>query len=52
MSHFYESLHPDDLPPSHQGEPWPEDAPSELSDTAVTTWLGGRQATLAEAEEE
>lgn len=27
MSHFYESLHPDDVPPWHQGEPWPEPEP-------------------------
>lgn len=27
MSHFYESLHPEDLPPSHQGEPIIEDEP-------------------------
>jgi hypothetical protein len=53
MSHFYESLHPEDLPRSHQGDPWPEaddrdvgDEPTETSDTALTDYLGGRQPVL------
>lgn len=50
MSHFAESLHPDDRPPWHQGEPIEEDEPSEVADTALTDYLGGRQPVLEPVE--
>jgi hypothetical protein len=46
MSHFHESQTEADLPPWHRGE----EIPSEVEDTALTTWLDARQPVLEPVE--
>jgi hypothetical protein len=46
VSHFGEALHPDDVPPWHQGDDLIVDEPDEIADTALPTWLDARQPVL------